>query len=339
MVEPNDLYRALKTQPGFIDRTDRVRIEVGGADRAKFLHNLTTNDVKRLAVGRGHEAFVTSLQGKTLGYVTLVASEARILLRTDPGGAGLLLPHLRKYGVFDEVSIDDLSAQTFEFHLSGPSAAELLRSAGGELPPEGDLSHGSTELDGCPVQVIRDSPTGQPGLTLVGGIADASKVAAQLHSLGERLGLIELDPGLFDILRIEAGTPVFGREVTEENLPQEIGRDNRAISFVKGCYLGQETVARIDAPGHVNKLLKGLKFLTPEDVTAENAVLTREGKTIGKLTSTAFSPGWGRPVALGFVRAAHAEAGTELLCLGEGGGEPRSVVVCDLPMLPHPGEA
>ena len=162
--------------------------------------------------------------------------------------------------------------------------------------------------------MIREAPTGQPGLTLVGGIADASKVAAQLHSLGERLGLIELDPGLFDILRIEAGTPVFGREVTEENLPQEIGRDNRAISFVKGCYLGQETVARIDALGHVNKLLKGLKFLTPEDVTAENAVLTREGKTIGKLTSTAFSPGWGRPVALGFVRAAHAEAGTELLC-------------------------
>ncbi|AGA29236.1 CAF17-like 4Fe-4S cluster assembly/insertion protein YgfZ [Singulisphaera acidiphila] len=340
MVEPNDLYRTLKSQPGFIDRTDRVRIEVGGADRAKFLHNLTTNDVKRLAVGKGHEAFVTSLQGKTLGYVTLLASEDRILLRTDPGGAGLLLPHLRKYGVFDEVSIDDLSAQTFEFHLSGASAADLVRLAGADLPTEGDLNHGSTAIGGSPVQLIREAPTGQPGLTIIGGLADAPKVAAQLHSLGERLGLVDLDPALFDLLRIEAGTPAFGREVTEENLPQEIGRDNRAISFVKGCYLGQETVARIDALGHVNKVLKGLKFLTPEDVTAENAVLTRDGKTIGKLTSTAFSPGWGCPVALGFVRTAHAEAGTELLCQGaEGEGEPRSVVVCDLPMLPPSPDA
>ncbi|WP_406699781.1 glycine cleavage T C-terminal barrel domain-containing protein [Singulisphaera sp. Ch08] len=304
MVEPNDLYRASKTQPGFIDRGDRVRIEIAGADRAKFLHNLTTNDVKRLAVGRGHESFVTSLQGKTLGYVTLVASEDRILLRTDPGGAGLLLPHLRKYGVFDEVSIDDQSALTFEFHLSGPSAADLVRLAGGELPPEGDLSHCSTELVGSPVRLIRESPTGQPGLTLIGGSADGSRIAGQLHELGVQLGLVDLTPALFDLLRIEAGTPVFGREVTSENLPQEIGRDNRAISFVKGCYLGQETVARIDALGHVNKVLKGFKFLTPDDVPTENLVLTREGKTFGKLTSTAFSPGWGRPIALGFVRAA-----------------------------------
>src|SRR5258706_16475363 len=113
MVESNDHYRALKTRPGFLDRSDRVRIAVGGVDRAKFLHNLTTNDVKRLAVGQGHEAFVTSLQGKTIGYVTLVASEDKILLRTDPGGDALILPHLQKYGVFDEVSIDDLRDQTF----------------------------------------------------------------------------------------------------------------------------------------------------------------------------------------------------------------------------------
>ncbi len=135
MVESYDPYRASKTQPGFSDRTDRVRIEVGGTDRAKFLHNLTTNDVKRLAVGRGHEAFVTSPQGKTLGYLTLLAAEDRILLRTEPSGADLFLPHLRKYGVFDEVTIDDVSPSTFEFHLAGAGADELARSAGAELPP------------------------------------------------------------------------------------------------------------------------------------------------------------------------------------------------------------
>jgi folate-binding Fe-S cluster repair protein YgfZ len=155
MVESNDRYRALQTRPGFIDRSDRVRIEVSGADRAKFLHNLTTNDVKRLAVGRGHEAFVTNLQGKTLGYVTLLACEDRILLRTDPGGEALILPHLQKYGVFDEVAIDDLGAQSFEFHLAGPGADELLRRAGGEVPPDAELGHCSTQVDGATVGVIR----------------------------------------------------------------------------------------------------------------------------------------------------------------------------------------
>jgi folate-binding protein YgfZ len=332
MVESNDHYQALKTRPGFLDRSDRVRIAIGGADRAKFLHNLTTNDVKRLAVGQGHEAFVTSPQGKTLGYVTLLASQDQILLRTDPGGAALVLPHLRKYGVFDEVSIDDLSDQTFEFHLVGPNAGAPLHLAGGDLPPEADLSHISTQIDGVTIQAIREAPTGRPGLTLIGPRTGAPNIVARLRTLGELLGWVDVDPELYDILRVEAGTPIFGREVTAENLPQEVGRDSRAISFVKGCYLGQETVARLDALGHVNKLMKGLKFLTPEGVTTSNATLTLDGKSVGKITSTAFSPGWGVPVALGYVRAAQAVAGTELLCSGE--GEPRRVVVCDLPMLP-----
>jgi folate-binding protein YgfZ len=169
-------------------------------------------------------------------------------------------------------------------------------------------------------------------LTLVGRKTDAPSVAARLRTLGEPLGLVEVDPELSDVLRVEAGTPCFGRDVTAENLPQEVGRDQRAISFVKGCYLGQETVARIDALGHVNKLLKGLKFLTPGAATTADATLMLDGKTVGKITSAALSPAWGVPVALGYVRLAHAEAGTELLCMEE--GEPRRVVVCDLPMLP-----
>lgn len=337
MVESDDSYRASKTQPGFSDLTDRVRIEVGGTDRAKFLHNLTTNDVKRLAVGRGHEAFVTSPQGKTLGYLTLLAAEDRMLLRTEPRGADLFLPHLRKYGVFDEVTIDDVSPSTFEFHLSA-GADELARLAGAELPAleAGELGNVSTTIGECPVRLIRESPTGLPGLTVIGRIEDGAAVSARLHAVGEALGLVDLDSAGFDLLRIEAGTPAFGREVTEENLPQEIGRDARAISFVKGCYLGQETVARIDALGHVNKVLRGLRFLTPEEIPAGNAVLTREGKTVGRLTSRVFSPGWGVPIALGFVRSAQAEAGTELVFQPEGeeGGEPRRVVVCDLPMMP-----
>src|SRR5438552_1002586 len=149
-----------ETGIGLADRSERVRIEVSGPDRAKFLHNLTTNDVKRLAAGCGCEAFVTSPQGKTMAYVIILAAEDRIWVRSDPGGMELALPHLHKYGVLDDVTIDDCTATTFELHLAGPGAAELIRRAGGRVPKEGDYAHLAAELGGCAVRVVRESPTG-----------------------------------------------------------------------------------------------------------------------------------------------------------------------------------
>src|SRR5437016_2575290 len=124
MITPIDRYRAATTSAVFLDRSDRDRLVVTGPDRAKFLHNLVTNEVKRLPSGQGVEAFVTSLQGKTLGYVTLLASDDRMLVRTDPGGIGQVLPHLQKYGVFDDVALTDATTRTFEYHIAGPRAEE-----------------------------------------------------------------------------------------------------------------------------------------------------------------------------------------------------------------------
>src|SRR5271165_6471169 len=118
-------YRAAQEAAAWCDQSSRVRLEVAGPDRAKFLHNLTTNDVKRLPVGRGCEAFVTSPQGKTLGFVKLLACADSVLVCTDPGGLVLVLPHLQKYGVFDDIVLEDRSESTFEIHLTGPAALEL----------------------------------------------------------------------------------------------------------------------------------------------------------------------------------------------------------------------
>lgn len=317
---------------GLLDRSDRARIEVAGPDRGKFLHNLTTSDVKRLAPGRGQEAFVTNPQGKTLGYVTLLAGDDRILLRTEAEGLPTLLAHLRKYGIFDDVAIEDETARTFELHLAGPRADDVLRRAGGEPPPVEDLAHHTTGVSGALVWVVREAPTGLPGLTLIGPSADASAVAAALRQAGEPDGMAEITPDLFEVLRIEAGTPLFGRDVSAENLPQEIARDDRAICFVKGCYLGQETVARIDALGHVNKLLRGLRFPGAGVCPPPGTVLELDGKAVGTVTSSADSPGWGMPVALGYVRTAQARAGTELHAMVA--GQAHRAVVCDLPMFP-----
>lgn len=302
----------------FIDRTDRVRIEVTGPDRAKFLHNLTTNEVKRLPVGQGVEAFVTSPQGKTLGYVTLLATDASILVRTDPGGADRFLPHLQKYGIFDAVALDDLSGRTFEFHLAGHDAERAVAQTCGDLPGPGELVHVVATIERAGVRIVREAPLGAAGLTIIGDVNDAGAVRDALRTAGAS-GWSEIDRETAEALRIEAGTPVFGRDVTAENLPQEVARDDRAINFVKGCYLGQETVARIDALGHVNKLLRLLAIQGGAgDVPPAGSVIEADGKTVGTITSSAFSRARGYPVALGYVRLAHAGAGTPVRVVTEG---------------------
>lgn len=317
----------------FLDRTDRVRLVVTGPDRAKFLHNLTTNDIKRLPAGQGVEAFVTSPQGKTIGYVTLLACDDKILVRTAAGGAEHVLPHFRKYGVFDEVEIDDAGAETFEYHLAGPNAELILRLVGGGPPVSGDLQHRATEAAGKPLEVIRESPLGVSGLTLLGAVADAPAVRDALHEAGAAHGLTDPDATEAEALRIEAGTPEFGRDVRPENLPQEVARDARAINFVKGCYLGQETVARIDALGHVNKLLRGLTLFGDEGgVPRPGAAIESDGKTVGAVTSAIYSPRRGCPVALGYLKTTHAGAGAPVQVVA---GETRlAAVVTDLPMSP-----
>lgn len=324
-----DNDRAVRDGVGCLDRSDRARVEIAGPDRVKVLHNLTTNDVKRLAVGKGQETFVTSPQGKTLAYATLLACPERILLRTEAVGLPPLMAHLGKYGILDDVTIEDRGASTFELHLAGPRADDIVRGLGGELPPAEELAHVETNVAGVPVRAVRETPTGLPGVTLIGAAEHAAEVRAALRGAP---GVVELASEVFETLRIEAGTPLFGRDVTAENLPQEVGRDARAINFVKGCYLGQETVARIDALGHVNKQLVGLRFPGAEVCPPAGTVLEAGGRAVGAITSSAFSPRCRSPVALGYVRNAQARAGTELRAMID--GAPLTAVVDDLPMTP-----
>lgn len=328
-------YHAAQNGVAWADRSERVRLEVADRDRAKFLHNLTTNEVKRLPPGRGCETFVTSLQGKTLAIVNMLACADSILVCADPGGLVLALPHFQKYGVFDEITLDDRSESTFEFHLAGPNAEELLRRAAGEMPEAVDLAHRAATLAGRPVLIVRESPTGRPGVTVIGPRSGAAAVSESLRSSGQDLGLVEIDLECFEVLRIEAGTPVFGRDVTEKNLPQEIGRDDRAINYVKGCYLGQETVARIDALGHVNQILTGLRIEPSAGCPAPGSALLADGKRVGTVTSSAFSPGWNSTIALGMIRVTHSPPGTAVTVQEPGGQNHVIAAVCTLPMLPN----
>lgn len=325
-----DAYRAALDAAALAPRTGRLRLEFTGPDRAKTLHNLTTNEVKRLEPGRGCEAFVTAPQGKTLALVSLLAEPDRILLRTEAASRAALMPHFQKYAMLDDVAWEEVTDATFELHLCGPRAEDVLAELAPERPPTPNLAHVATRVVGKDIRLVRESPLGLPGVTVLGRSEDEAAVRGALVAAGARFGLVELDAATSEALRIEAGTPASGRDVTPENLPQELARDALAISFVKGCYLGQETVARIDALGHVNRVLRGLVLDTTEP-PPPGATLLADGKPVGSITTAALSPGLGTAVALGIVRNAQARAGTELRWHVDGGAEGVARVV-DLPM-------
>ena len=298
-------------------RSDRAIVQITGPDRAKFLHNLTTNDVKRLAPGTGQESFVTTPQGKTLAYVTVLADQDRLLVRTEASSAPALLAHLNKYGVFDDVQIDDLSDTLYELHLSGPETRAWVTGQG--LPDPGNKPLANQPGPG--VVVISESLVDSDGLTLL-GTSEALHHFTQILTEQEHQ---DLSGAIFEALRIRQGVPLSGLDVTPNNLPQEVGRDSRTISFVKGCYLGQETVARLDALGHVNKLLRRLSLENALELPSNGAIISFEGKEVGRITSAALLDHT-NAVALGYVKVAQATEGTRLAVALPGGEYAEAVV-------------
>lgn len=300
-------YEALTRRVGLVELADRTQIELLGADRASFLHNLCTNDVRRLEVGAGREAFLTTVQGKTLAHVFIFACPESYVIDTVAGQAETILQHLDHYLISEKVTLADRSKEWTEMLLAGAGCEELLANLGAAQIPQAPLAHAAFDVTGARVWLRRVAMTSPGGFLVSARREDGAAVATALEEAGaERAG-----DAAFEAARIENGFPVFGPDISATNLPQEVGRDALAISFVKGCYLGQETIARIDALGHVNKLLVGVRFAGTE-VPAAGAELRAGDQPAGQVTSATYSPRLEAPLALAHVRRGHNDVGTQL---------------------------
>ncbi|HEY2893384.1 MAG TPA: glycine cleavage T C-terminal barrel domain-containing protein, partial [Pirellulales bacterium] len=282
---------------GLVDLGHRTQIELRGADRATFLHNLCTNEVRKLPVGAGCEAFITSVQGKTLAHGFIFMDAESIVFDTSPGQADRLLAHLDHYLVSEQVTLADRSTEWSELLLSGPTAEKVLEKVSAARLASARLAHQHVEIAGRAVWARRADLAGPQGILLSAAVEDIESVRATI----EAAGALPCGVAAFEAARVEWGFPLFGQDITESNLPQEVARDPQAVSYVKGCYLGQETVARIDALGHVNQTLVALRF-APESVPAAGLELTAETRKVGQVTSAAYSPRLGRWCGLGYVR-------------------------------------
>lgn len=291
----NPQHAALYEAQAFGLVENRTVIEVRGADRSTFLHNLCTNNIKSLEAGQGCEAFFTNVQGKTLCHTMLFCDADSIWISTDPGIGDQLLPHLEKYHIREDVELTDSTPEVQTFLIAGPESAGFLER---EFSVKLDAMLQHTAFADFPNVRVCRVPFARPhAFFLLAPKEQNSAIVTLLKSKGVE----NIDSETIELARVEAAFPSTGRDLTIENLPQEICRDELAISFTKGCYLGQETVARIDALGRVNKNLVSLQFEGTE-VPKLGTVLTAGEKTVGSVTSACWSPKRECPIALGFVR-------------------------------------
>jgi aminomethyltransferase len=301
-------YEALRHGCGLADRSAVGRLALLGADRQRFLNGQVTCDVKGLSPGDGAYGFFTSHQGKILADVAVLALEDRLWLELPPGKAEEIAAHLRKYVIVDRVEVLPLDGYRV-LTLAGPRAADSLRALApdlGELP-ERTWSHLPLAELGGGVVLLRQGGLGVSAWSLWTPAELTEELTVRLLALP---GVLPVGARALELVRTEAGIPRHGQDFGADNFPQESGLAEQAVSYTKGCYLGQEVVARIHYRGGVHKGLAGLVF--PAGLPPVGAKLLLEEKEVGTVTTAVESPALGQAIGLAILHQRAAEPGTRL---------------------------
>lgn len=328
---PEAEYRAAREGAALFDLSPTGKVEVAGADSQAFLHRICTNDLRELPVGAGVEAFFANATARALFYVHVY----HVLLHDGrdgwwidvaPGRAEALIKHLDRYAISDAVEFADRTADFAVIRLAGPKARAVLEKAlGEEVPDLGPLQHMVRTFGAkAHANVRRHEPLALPGYDIVCLKSLAPEVWEQLT----RAGATPAGAEAHEILRVEAGTPAFGKDLDADRFIAEVGRIPQTISYTKGCFPGQEPVVMARDRGAVQRSLLGLRVSGPEIVPAGSKVF-REGKEIGVTTSSVISPDAG-VVALAYLRRGNQDAGTAVEV--ESNGEKRPAEVSALPI-------
>ena len=293
-------YAAVRSTAGFIDLSHRALLQLIGPDRLSYLQGLVSNDLRSLKPGDGQYATFLTQQGKVLGDVRILSSENSFYLDLWEFIKDKIGAHLNRYLVADEVEIADRSEGYGIISIQGPQSEALLRNLVGHAQlPTGPIQHTIVEVDGAKVCAVRSSHTGEVGFDLIVPKSNLKSLAQRCTEIGKQFSAAWVGEEAQNILRIEAGIPRYGIDFTEDNLLLEVGLDH-AVSFTKGCYLGQEVVERIRSRGHVNKKLVGLTLEGQESPSPGDLILSGD-RPVGTVTSSVRSPALGQPIAFGYV--------------------------------------
>jgi folate-binding protein YgfZ len=305
-------YRQLREECGLLDRSERGKLMVGGPDAAEFLQGQVTNDVEALAPGEGCYAALLDRKAHVQADMRILRRPERdgdFWIDTEAAARDAVRRHLETYKIGRDVEVEDVSRERALLSLIGPATGAVAST-----PAPAPYESATAVVAGVDCLVVGT----EEGVDLIAPAEHAERLREGLIASGA----VEVDPAAAEIIRIESGRPRFGAEIGPETMPAEAGIVDAAVSFTKGCYIGQEPVARLHHRGKPNRHLRGLRLSAP---TAPDAGLRLGERDVGRVGSACVSPAHG-PIALAVVRR-EAEPGAEL-SVGEDGVTAR---VVDLP--------
>ncbi len=312
---------SLPTEDLFLDLSDRTKLRLTGADCLRFLNGQVSNDMRSATAERSVYTAVMTIKGKLCADAFVHVAEEALFLDAPADLRESLAARLERYIIADDVQIEDVTDAQGLFHLLNFAATTV---------PAGSLDLGAG------VRVVRSNRFHHDGLDVFVEAARVREVHQQISSSGFTL----LNEDALESLRILLGVPLWGAELDESTLPAEAGLEDRAVSFAKGCYIGQEVVSRIRSVGHVNRQLCGLRAADASPLYAGMRLVlpdAPDGKEVGRITSAAAAAGHGGAafVALGYVRRDFARSGTSLDAISAlsaaDATPPCRVEVCPLP--------
>jgi folate-binding protein YgfZ len=312
--DPHTELAAPHTSCGVYDLGFRAKIALAGKDRVRWLNGMVSNNIRDLAAGHGVYAFILNPQGHILGDLNAYNRGESLLVDTDRSQAEKILAIFRKYIIMDKVEVSDLSEQLTALGVSGPKARTVLAACGFELPElaaqqAGDLQLHDMKWRGVDCTLVRSGENSYE-IWLAPG---------EVRNLWDALlaaGAAPVGAEALETYRILSGVPLYGVDIRERELPQET-EQARALSFTKGCYIGQEIVERIRARGNVHRMFTGFVVESGAPVAAGAKIVARDAagaeKEVGEVTSVASLPGEGRRnVALGYIRREVGAPGREV---------------------------
>lgn len=297
----HDAVLRVRSALGFARLEDVAVLEATGPDAERFLQNRLSNDVAALQPGQGQMNAVLDRHGKIQGVFTLFKQDPGFRLLLDRAERENAAAQILKFRILEQVSLDELPGAKV-FSLQGPKAAEALQGlTGGASLPERELGWKTLPLFDIPAWVARLSHTGEHGFTIVVDDRAPENFWEKLRQVVLDAGGVEMTPPVLEVLRVEAGIPRYGKDYDFETLLPETGLERQAVSYSKGCYLGQETIARVKTYGMVQQALVGLLFEPDETPPPAQSECRVEGKSIGKITSVVISPTLGRPLGMAYL--------------------------------------
>ena len=330
MAEPASLseYSAVRDGgAGLIDQASRGRILVSGSEAVMFLNGLITNDMKTLAVNSWMPAAFANVQGRLLAAVRIAHREDGFLIDTESATRETVITLLDRFTLAGDFHLQDLTGDTVMFSVQGRQSSGIISRVFGEEAAHVERQRVvSAQFGDATVNLMRATHTAEDGFDLFPGANNSSKLYDALTAAGAA----PISDVTFETLRIEAGVPLYGIDMDESNVVTETNMDD-AVSFTKGCYLGQEIIIRIKHRGHVAKKLSGVVLADSTPVPRNSKIVSSDGKEIGRVTSSAFSPRLERAIALGYLKYDYLAGGTEVK-VATPEGETRATVA-ELPLV------